>query len=532
VSRRLWALGTAALLAALVSRPAFAGEGSSADKSALVRYKLSHGYLVGDQARFDRLKTQAAAAAARLHPSANTALSPHDPVASPSFEGLNENDLAPPDPTGAVGPFSYLQAINLQVGIYSRAGNLLASAPFSTLTGSGTDFLSDPQMLWDSNTNRFYYLILDVGDELNPKSTMLWGFSKSNNPTTLPGSFCNYVANFGWGGTIADYPKLGTTSDFLLIGVNIYPNLVTFLESDVGWISKPKGSNTFRKCPSAGSFKLGKQTALLNDDGATLSSTPEPAQQADPSSTGWIVSVPDPTNSGATGDKLELYKVTKNQNGTANIQKVGTPVAVPNYSPPPPAPQQGTVHTIDTLDGRLIHAVSAVDPAHGTATALWTSHAVFGGAGSEVRWYEIDVANAALFQSGTVNDLSLYAFNGSVSSDRVYRSSSQKGFGNNLVVNFSTSSATAYPAIQMVSKVGANAQSGFVLVKQSPGPEDGFDCFELQKCRWGDYSGAVPDPAAPLTGSVGKVWMDNMWASGISDPLNATWRTWIWAATP
>ena len=38
------------MLAAMLSRPAIAG-GSSGDKSALVRYKLSHGYLVGDQAR-------------------------------------------------------------------------------------------------------------------------------------------------------------------------------------------------------------------------------------------------------------------------------------------------------------------------------------------------------------------------------------------------------------------------------------------------------------------------------------------------
>lgn len=532
MSRRLWALGVTALLAALVSRPALAGGGSSDDKSALVRYKLSHGYLVGDQARFDRLKANAAAAAARLHPTTNLPMSPHDPVANPSFEGLNEDDLSPPDPTGAAGPSSYIQAINLQIGIYSRTGSLIASAPFSRLTGSGDDFLSDPQLLWDPHTNRFYYLILDVGSLTAPKSTMLWGFSKSSNPTKLPSGFCNYETDFGWGGTIADYPKLGTTTDFLLIGVNIYPNLVTFLESDVGWISKPQGTQTIRRCPRATSFKTGKQTALLNDDGATLSSTPEPAQQVDPSSTGWIVSVPDPTNSGATGDKLELYKVTKNQDGTANIQKVGTPVSVASYSPPPPAPQQGTVHPIDTLDGRLIHAVSAVDPAHGSATALWTSHAVFGGAGSEVRWYEIDVANAALFQSGAVNDASLYAFNGSVSSDRAYVSNSQKAFGSNLVVNFSTSSATAYPAIQMVSKVGSNPQSGFVIVKQSPGPEDGFDCFELGKCRWGDYSGALPDPAAPLSGTTGKVWMDNMWASGDIDPFAATWRTWIWAATP
>ena len=119
-----------------------------------------------------------------------------------------------------------------------------------------------------------------------------------------------------------------------------------------------------------------------------------------------------------------------------------------------------------------------------------------------------------------------------MSPDRVFVSNSQKAFGNNLVVNFSTSAPTAFPAIQMLSKVGTNPQSGFVLVKQSPGPEEGFDCWELQKCRWGDYSGALPDPAAPLTGTVGKVWMDNMWADGDIDPLAATWRTWIWAATP
>jgi hypothetical protein len=42
----------------------------------------------------------------------------------------------------------------------------------------------------------------------------------------------------------------------------------------------------------------------------------------------------------------------------------------------------------------------------------------------------------------------------------------------------------------------------------------------------------VPDPRAPLTGSTGRVWLTNMWASGAIDPLNATWRTWIWAAYP
>ena len=173
-----------------------------------------------------------------------------------------------------------------------------------------------------------------------------------------------------------------------------------------------------------------------------------------------------------------------------------------------------------------------MDPAHGNATALWTQHTVFGGGGAEVRWYEIDVAHAVPFQSGVVTDPNLFTFNGGASPDRVWRSANKKGFGSDVVVGFTTSSSSAYPAIQMVSKIGAGAQSAYVLVKQSPGPDDGFDCFELGKCRWGDYAGAAPDPAASLSGSTGKVWLTNEWADGDIDPLFATWRTWNWAATP
>jgi hypothetical protein len=191
-------------------------------------------------------------------------------------------------------------------------------------------------------------------------------------------------------------------------------------------------------------------------------------------------------------------------------------------------------HPLDTLDGRLTNAISALDPSRANATALWTQHAVFGGAGSEVRWYEIDPENAALFQIGRATDPNLFVFNGGVSPDRLVkgRKLSRRFFGQNMVMGFSTSSTTTFPAVQMVSKVGTAAQSPFVMVHASPGPDEGFDCFQLGKCRWGDYAGAAPDPGAPSTGSTGKVWLSNMWANGVTDPLNATWRTWNWGATP
>jgi hypothetical protein len=530
--------GASLLVLALVIPAASAGSTIGAkgakDKSALVKYKRAHGYLVGDPARFDRLTRAAAARAARLHPGApSPAAGPKAPVAGPSWEGLFEDDLSPPDPTNAIGPLSFIQAINLQLGIYNRSGGLIASAPFSTLGGAPGDFLSDPQIIWDIHTNRFYYLILDVGSIATPKSTMLWGFSKSNNPTSVPGSFCTYETDLGWGGTIADYPKLGQTKDFLLIGVNIYPDPVTFTGADVGWISKPQTQAPISNCPAESSFMRGKQTQLKTPDGITLTSTPEPAVQIDPRGDGWIVDVPDPTNSGATGTKLELYHVTKNLDGTANIpQNATSEVNVPFYSPPAPAPDGG-VHPIDSLDGRLTHAVAAVDPARGPGNqiALWTGHTIFGGAGAEFRWYEIDVAHATLFQRGDVTHPSLYVFNGAIAPDRVLTNSPTARYGSNMVVGFTTSSASAFPAIQMVSKIGANPQSAFILVKQSPGPDEGFDCFELGRCRWGDYGGALPDPVRP-NAMTGKVWLSNMWVTGQEDPFAATWRTWNWGARP
>jgi hypothetical protein len=104
-----------------------------------------------------------------------------------------------------------------------------------------------------------------------------------------------------------------------------------------------------------------------------------------------------------------------------------------------------------------------------------------------------------------------------------------------MVLGFTTSSALEYPAIRMVSKVGANPQSPWVLVKQSPGADDGFDCFQNpvgKKCRWGDYAGAVPDPIATANAPFGKVWLSNEWASGELNLLAATWRTWNWGAVP
>lgn len=59
------------------------------------------------------------------------------------------------------------------------------------------------------------------------------------------------------------------------------------------------------------------------------------------------------------------------------------------------------------------YGLSLNSPVEGRAqSAPSSSHAVFGGAGSQQRWYEINVNAATLIQSGVVTDPSLYVFNG------------------------------------------------------------------------------------------------------------------------
>jgi hypothetical protein len=82
----------------------------------------------------------------------------------------------------------------------------------------------------------------------------------------------------------------------------------------------------------------------------------------------------------------------------------------------------------------------------------------------------------------------------------------------------------------MVSKVGAGAQSGFVMIKRSAGPDVDGSCRQNGTCRWGDFAGASPDPAAPTTGSQGSVWLTNMW--NVNNRPGVDWRAVVWRARP
>ncbi len=463
--------------------------------------------------------------AAPAAPSAGAA-----PTIGANWTGVDNFNVTPPDANGAIGPSSYVEIINQNIAIYTRTGSLITTATLGTLTGHSTLNESDPMVLWDPDTQRFYYNVWDTS-----AATMQWGFSKDSNPTAIPTSFCNYSQSFGYLSTnFPDYPKLGQTKNFLMIGVNFYPtiNNLHATESDLLWISKPQGQSPVTTCPAASTFKSGKFANLRNQDG-TQAFTPVPAIQTDPSSTGFVVTMSDiecPDICG-TGTQITVHAVRPSPTDPTVPQLLvtGKSITVPGYTSPPDAPQKGSSFPIDTLDGRLTHAVSGIDPSNGNKLAIWVAHTVAGGAGSMINWYEINplpVKHPSLFQSGSASDASLYVYDAGISNDRAVVAAGTGSHGSAMVLGFTTSSTTAFIAIQMVSKIGTGAQSAFVLVKQSASAETDFSCAQLGSCRWGDYGGATPDPVASPTNANGEVWLSNEYAIG--SPV----QTFNWEALP
>jgi hypothetical protein len=505
---------------AAAARQAASQDPSRGTLSAAAGRAIDQGYLVPDQARYERRKARLGAGASG-DPLAATVSGPLAPALVPgrSFQGINNPNVAPPDETSAVGLTRYVELVNTDFAIYNKTANTpIATGSINSLTGSAaTDSVFDVQVIWDPTTRRFYYAADDVVSGADNR--VAFGFSTTASPSGAA-DFCKYT--IGFGATFPDFPKLGDSRFFAEIGSNLFNGRGAFLGSDLLAISKPPAGTT---CPAASTFKV-DDAAPLMINATTPAFTPVAANEIDTNGTGFALARP--VSLPAT--QLSLFRVSRDAaTGNPLIQSTGTPVGVPSYTLPANAPQSGSVNRIDTSDARPTQAVAAVDPAHGGRFAIWTQHTIDVGGRAAVRWYEIDPATHGLLQSGTAASASLFQFNGAISPNRQVNGTTVGG-GDAMVLNFDTSSTTTLPAIKMVSKIGSGAQSAPVRVKGSPGQLSGFDCdAATQFCRWGDYAAATPDPA-----TANQIWQVSQFAAGAGSGTSApaTSRTQNFVATP
>ena len=450
-------------------------------------------------------------ARSRPHASASSSLSRSASASAgtllQSFQGIFDPGFTPSDSNGAVSPTRQVELVNSMVGIWNRSStpSLLSQTTLQTLTGAPESSVFDPNVIWDPQTRRFYYSALDDTSNL-----LLVGFSKSASPSA-PSDFCHYSISQP---NHIDMTLIGDSRSFIMIGTFLF-----FSGPEVVWYDKPPSGTS---CPS--NLTTGTQPIPASGAG---NYPPDPVRQVDANATGYVVFA-----TGAPASTLGVIPVTRSSTGTP-VFGAEKDVTVPAFSAAPPAPQAAATQLIGVMDPRPTEATSAIDPGRSGKTAIWTTQVVAGGAGSAVRWYEINPVTATLFQSGVVSDSNLWVYNGGIAPDRLVNGSTHK-FGNAMAVTVDTSSSTTHIAIRYVTKIDGHAQSALTAVKQSSATYQSFDCQASGAiCRWGDYPGVAPDPSASSSATRGVVWMANMWNVANSNPTGGTaWRTWIFRVRP
>src|SRR6267143_6559164 len=114
----------------------------------------------------------------------------NSPITTSGFPGLSygetfacggftcTNRATPPDVQVAAGPNHIVEMVNLIYGVFTKQGALVAVSGLASLWGTGTDYIGDPKVIYDSQSGRWFASLLDVS-----QGSVWVGASASNDPT-------------------------------------------------------------------------------------------------------------------------------------------------------------------------------------------------------------------------------------------------------------------------------------------------------------------------------------------------------------
>jgi hypothetical protein len=408
--------------------------------------------------------------------------------------GLDRNDgiLNPPDSTGAIGPDHYVEIVNSAIAVYDRKTLRLISKARLTYGGfTNSPGFFDSQIQWDQQAQRWFYL--GVGPFVpSLNRSLLFGWSKTSDPSDVTNSdgtsgWCQYLmpsATSEHTYLLDDYPKLGHNDSQLIFGTNMFTGTLVLFDEGARVLTVPKPPPGQTTCPSPPTVtSFGALRSPLQTADGHRAATPVPANTIDQSSNGYVVAADNPAivNQGGSANQIMAWHV--DSSGTL-IEDGNTNVTT--FQGPDDAPQPGNNPTLDTMpDGRLTQAVADADPDAGGATAVWTQHTVAGTGGrAEIRWYELLPATLTVRQQGVISSPSDHLFNAAISPTKK---------GNEAAIFYNASSSTQLPQIR-----GRGRRRDTPLGEMGPEITLGTSVAPLEcervNCRWGDYSGASPDP--------------------------------------
>ncbi len=404
---------------------------------------------------------------------------PQAPALGPGFEGLNSTQCgcAPPDVIDAVGPTQIVEMVNLEVQVYSKTGVALHGASASSFFGAGSDFLSDPRVLYDNASGRWFASIFDAG----PSGTGLVRLAVSAG-SDATGTWYLFTMVSAPSGEFPDQPILGASSDLVAFGGNMFSESTSSFYGAEYWVVD--------------------KAALLNDSAAAVQSwgpdpnylSIHPVQSLGPTSTQYFVST-----TSASSDNVTMLAV---QGVPPSSTVTWSTLLISSYTTAP-AGREPSGGTIDSADTRVQSAVWQ----NGDLWLAFDDQCTPTGD-------SIPRACARLVEIATGSSSVLQDFDyGLVGFDLYYPALSLDRAGD-LTMVFGYSSSSVYPSIGVTGQAATDGAGTMQSYRTVHSGSSTLSCGGV--CRYGDYFGAATDPTSSV-----------VWVGGEFTTASLSWDTWI-----
>ena len=386
-----------------------------------------------------------------------------------TLSGLDDTvsgGFEPPDVQVAAGAGYLMEMVNLAARTWrtsAAAAVEVQTQDLATFFGSGSDRLTDPRIIYDALSGRWFASVSDVDDK-----SILVAVSTSGDPTatwtttSYPAAGC------------ADQPRLGVADGTVVLAADIF---ATCVEGG----SRPIGSAL---------WVINKQELLAGakqPDFTTYGPDPNfstfaPVQSLSPTSTEYVVSVDAPRSI-----VVHLFAVDGIPPAAVTVKQIATPL-ITRMSRPPLAAQPPTTaglaqQPIDTNDDRILDSVWEKDRLwfSGNTACVPPGDSLIR---SCARVVELSTATRTITTDSDLSQRGAHLFYPAIRPDA----------SGDLVVVYGESGVSVKPEAVAVGLAPDGTLTSPVVIAQSSSAYLGE--------RYGDYFGAARDPASP-----GVVWV-------------------------
>lgn len=445
-------------------------------------------FLVPDLQELRDTKAQHGAARTQPAPTASATVTTAG-LTSPSPTGLiglrrsESGGWIPPDTQVGVGPNHIVEAVNLEMRIWTKAGGAVSTSSLNSFFGTSAQ-LSDPKIRFDAQSGRWFIAAISYNTSFTAGA---WRLAVSTSPD--PTTFVLYTA--ATSKSAPDFPALGINGDKVVLTANAFRGN-SFLGTEFLVIKK---ADLVSGTSAASSYFAPPQGLFTIQPAQSLSSTCTVACPF------YMASV---AYNSATS--IRVWSLQGVPGVGVGVTVATTNLPINSLASPPDAQQLGTSTLIQTNDNRLLDAVwangalwvsatSACVPSQDTQTRACLRFIRFSTTSGITKSQDFDFGQSGLYY---------------------YYPAIQIDGSGNLISVFSGSSTGLFAGVYASGQRpadGANSFQSPVLIKSG---ENSYTPFAS---RWGDYSGASIDPS-----STGIVWVAGEYAriEGGSE-----WGTWI-----